>query len=292
MKKWPTINFLTLMFLSVLFLVGIVGAQSECDDCNEATACPECLCPFGDFSCYFDGGYSLEAGAGILLPEFNAYPLQGQAPLMVHFQDTTVGGPTEWSWAFGDGDTSTEQNPTHTYSAPGSYSVVLKVTKVFFNVDNGKKLGFADLSRTTTRSQFITVTEAPGAEAEPINPILPTGGAITSPEAVQTVRLGDGRVFTFAQLEALGVNTSLLNTSVNQQNTNMPVTEEVPINPTFLAANWGKSASDQSTTVPMTATSSQLSPTFGQTLPVQQDKFVFNLIGYGFSFIGLFLNSL
>jgi len=274
----------------LLFLVGTVVAQ--CTDCEETTACPKCLCPFGDFSCYFDGGFSLEAGAGILIPGFNAYPLQGQAPLMVNFQDTTVGGPTEWSWAFGDGDTSTEQNPAHTYTSPGSYTVNLKVTKVFFDEDTGKKLGFAELSKTVTRSLFIIVTEAPGAEEEPTNPTLPTTDATAASGAVQTWRLGDGREFTLEQLKSLGVNTSLLTSSVNQQNTNMPVIEEVPISPTFLASNWGKSPSDQSTTMPMTETSSQLSPTFGQTLPVQQDKFFFNLVGYGFSSIGLFLNSI
>ena len=76
------------------------------------------------------------------MPGFNAYPLQGQAPLTVNFQDTTVGGATGWSWAFGDGGTSTVQNPTHTYSTPGTYSVVLTVSKVFFDVNTGKKTGF------------------------------------------------------------------------------------------------------------------------------------------------------
>ena len=30
----------------------------------------------------------------------------------VHFTDESKGEPTEWEWTFGDGTTSTEQNPT------------------------------------------------------------------------------------------------------------------------------------------------------------------------------------
>jgi len=49
----------------------------------------------------------------------------------VSFTDeSTCSGCTivEWSWDFGDGTTSTEQNPVHTYSTPGIYSVALTVT--------------------------------------------------------------------------------------------------------------------------------------------------------------------
>lgn len=44
----------------------------------------------------------------------------------VTFNDTSTGGPTSWTWDFGD-DTpvSTQRNPVHTYSAPGSYVVSL-----------------------------------------------------------------------------------------------------------------------------------------------------------------------
>ena len=46
------------------------------------------------------------------------------------FTDTSTGGPTAWSWAFGDGATSTQRNPSHTYAAAGSYSVVLVASNV------------------------------------------------------------------------------------------------------------------------------------------------------------------
>jgi hypothetical protein len=35
---------------------------------------------------------------------------------------------TDWSWDFGDGQTSTDRNPTHTYATPGLYDFTLTVT--------------------------------------------------------------------------------------------------------------------------------------------------------------------
>ena len=41
------------------------------------------------------------------------------------FNATSVGSVSSWNWNFGDGTTSTLQNPTHIYSAPGTYNVTL-----------------------------------------------------------------------------------------------------------------------------------------------------------------------
>lgn len=43
------------------------------------------------------------------------------------FTDLTAGGTT-WAWDFGDGGTSTAQNPTHSFPTSGTYTVVLTVT--------------------------------------------------------------------------------------------------------------------------------------------------------------------
>lgn len=45
--------------------------------------------------------------------------------LSATFTDLTTNSPTNWLWNFGDGTTSTMQNPTHVYSAPGTYNVCL-----------------------------------------------------------------------------------------------------------------------------------------------------------------------
>lgn len=46
--------------------------------------------------------------------------------LTVNFTDTSLGG-TSWFWDFGDGTTSTLQNPSHTFATAGNYSVALYV---------------------------------------------------------------------------------------------------------------------------------------------------------------------
>lgn len=49
----------------------------------------------------------------------------------VYFKDKTVGNPNNWLWNFGDNTTSTNSNPTHTYSLPGKYLVHLKAKNSF-----------------------------------------------------------------------------------------------------------------------------------------------------------------
>jgi PKD repeat protein len=61
--------------------------------------------------------------------EFSAVPTAGPAPLAVQFTDhSTVSGVSAWLWEFGDGGTSTLQNPSHTYTLEGSFAVRLTVT--------------------------------------------------------------------------------------------------------------------------------------------------------------------
>jgi len=77
---------------------------------------------------------------------FAATPTSGDAPLAVAFSDQSSGQPTSWSWTFGDGGVSTQQNPSHVYQTPGVYTVSLTATN-----DVG--------SDTLTRVDYITVTE-------------------------------------------------------------------------------------------------------------------------------------
>ena len=46
---------------------------------------------------------------------------------VVAFHDDSTGKVTSWKWSFGDGTTSTEQNPVHQYTRGGDYTVVLEV---------------------------------------------------------------------------------------------------------------------------------------------------------------------
>ncbi|QVL50302.1 MAG: PKD domain-containing protein [Thiocapsa sp.] len=60
--------------------------------------------------------------------DFAANVGSGTAPLTVTFSDQSSGSVTGWAWAFGDGETSQAQQPTHTYTKPGRYAVNLSVS--------------------------------------------------------------------------------------------------------------------------------------------------------------------
>jgi PKD repeat protein len=72
------------------------------------------------------------SGIAVLLPghevpvaNFEASPSSGQAPLSVQFSDKSLNDPVQWEWSFGDGDTSLDQNPMHTFQGDGSFNVRL-----------------------------------------------------------------------------------------------------------------------------------------------------------------------
>lgn len=94
--------------------------------------------------------------------------------LAVEFADQSQGSPNSWIWDFGDGSTSSEQNPSHVYASFGTYEVCLTVANAvgsngqicqslvlvyppvanFSYVSNGTSLSFQDLSTNTPTSWF------------------------------------------------------------------------------------------------------------------------------------------
>ncbi|MGM0650699.1 MAG: PKD domain-containing protein, partial [Bacteroidota bacterium] len=63
--------------------------------------------------------------------DFEADVTEGCGSLTVQFTDLSLNDPDTWSWDFGDGSTSTEENPLHTYSSPGIYTVELTATNSY-----------------------------------------------------------------------------------------------------------------------------------------------------------------
>jgi len=79
--------------------------------------------------------------------DFRVDKQSGNAPLAVQFTDTSNSGTAEitsWLWDFGDGNTSTEQNPKHTYTKRGAFTVSLTVEN---------EVG----ENTRSRAKFVTV---------------------------------------------------------------------------------------------------------------------------------------
>jgi PKD repeat protein len=76
---------------------------------------------------------AINVAAGALAADFIYAPVPPAAGKDVQFSDASTGGPTTWSWDFGDPDSgaansSNFQNPSHAFSRPGLYSVVLTVS--------------------------------------------------------------------------------------------------------------------------------------------------------------------
>jgi PKD repeat protein len=87
--------------------------------------------------------------------QFTASPHEGTAPLTVTFRDVSRGSPTSRLWDFGDGFTSTEPAPVHTYTAAGKYTVTLTVAN-----DAGSDTAvMKEFISVTTKKQRITGTE-------------------------------------------------------------------------------------------------------------------------------------
>ena len=70
---------------------------------------------------------------------FRATPTSGRAPLAVTFTDESTNNPRSWLWKFGDGISSMERNPSHTYMKAGKYTVMLTVSNAFGSDEETKK---------------------------------------------------------------------------------------------------------------------------------------------------------
>ena len=86
---------------------------------------------------------------------FSGTPTTGPAPLTVQFTDLSSGAPTSWFWDLGDRATDTTQNPSHTYTVPGVYSVRLTVTGGGFS-DSNVQIGYITVEVPTTATTETT----------------------------------------------------------------------------------------------------------------------------------------
>ncbi len=62
-----------------------------------------------------------------VVADFTGGVTEVEVDTLIYFSDLSSGGIERWLWEFGDGATSTGQNPAHSYDAPGTYTVSLTV---------------------------------------------------------------------------------------------------------------------------------------------------------------------
>jgi PKD repeat protein len=113
-----------------------------------------------------DAAAAVGAGAAAPVAVFGLDTGSGCAPLAVAFTDLSTGDIDTWDWDFGDGGTSTLQDPGHAYASPGVYDVSLTVSGP----------GGSD---TATTVGLVTVTGPPAAAFDAAPTVITAGATVT-----------------------------------------------------------------------------------------------------------------
>ncbi len=87
--------------------------------------------------------------------DFSGSPTSGDAPLTVTFTDLSANNPDTWSWDFGDGGTSTAQNPSYEYTSAGTYTVTLTASNCAGS-DIATKVDYITVSAPTQNTMHVS----------------------------------------------------------------------------------------------------------------------------------------
>ncbi len=118
------------------------------------------------------------ASSNVPVADFSASSRMSEAPLTAKFTDLSTGSPAQWLWDFGDGGTSTAQNPEHTYSTPGTYTVKLTASNAYGSDAEVKSGYIVATPASTPADQFsytidggnVTITKYNGPGGDVIIP--------------------------------------------------------------------------------------------------------------------------
>ncbi len=116
-----------------------------------------CMDNYGNYN-LDDYQISFTVADEALVADFHSNVNNGEGPLTVQFTDDSVGSITSWAWDFdNDGTTdSTQQNPSHTYSLPGTYTVELTVSNGS-NSDAEVKYNYIVVNDPSSTNSYLQV---------------------------------------------------------------------------------------------------------------------------------------
>lgn len=152
---------------------------------------------------------------------FTANVVAGPSPMTVRFTPTYTGNPNSYEWDFGDGNSSTSQNPTHTYNNTqgGQFTVTVRAYNSTGTLNGDPTLGAVGSWDDFTRNNYITLyTPNPIPAFTIVDTDIDTGtnGTITNNSQFATsfaLNWGDGTT------DAPAVNWTTLNHQYNNAGT-------------------------------------------------------------------------
>ena len=128
-------------------------------------------------------------------PIFRAFPIKGPPPLSVTFQNFSSGPLVKYFWDFGDGTTSTEKSPIHTYYQEGSYTVELTVISILGGQAITSKSNYVFVSNEEKQPFFyIKLFNDPGIGGEAANKISGNSLNKNNPSIFEFIDQTDGDI--------------------------------------------------------------------------------------------------
>lgn len=97
-------------------------------------------------------------GVPLVVADFSMTPSSPAVGSEVSFTNNSTGGPVSFSWNFGDGATSTAQNPTHRYNGQGTYTVTLVASNGFSSASKNRTISVVQNDRLLLNNSRYSVT--------------------------------------------------------------------------------------------------------------------------------------
>ena len=162
-------------------------------------------------------------------------------------EGTTITG---WDWDFGDAETSDEQNPTHTYSAGGTYTVSLTVTNSDAQTDTVTHDVEVPALKPTADFDYSSTTPDVGDEVSFTDKSTAAGSATITG---WSWNFGDGTTSTAQNpthsYAVIGTYTVSLTVTDSEGQTSNAYTEQIVVGPPVMVYSYPNPASDAATFV-------------------------------------------
>jgi Leucine-rich repeat (LRR) protein len=142
------------------------------------------------------------------IADFVADETSGPLPLEVQFTDRSDNTATSWQWDFGDGNTSEEQSPSHTYTVAGTYTVILTISNGS-KTNSDSKTGYIDILKGNQTITFEPLEhKALGNPDFELTATASSGLAVSYTSSDLTVATIDGNTVTIIGLGTTTITAS------------------------------------------------------------------------------------